>query len=189
MADAVVVPGRMFGPGAPLPMYAGDVAQRRGATVHRHSWSENPPVPTPASWVRAQITPLLTGVSPLTGASPLTAASPVTAAPLLIGKSLGTLAAPLAAERALPAVWLTPLLTSPEAVDALAGATAPFLLVGGTADSAWNGATARRLTPHVLEVDDADHGMYVPGPLSDSIAVLTRVTDAVDRFLATIHWP
>ncbi|MFG1925189.1 hypothetical protein [Cryptosporangium sp. NPDC048952] len=59
MADAVVIPGRMFGPGAPLPMYAGDVAERRGANVHRHYWSETPQVPTSASWVRAQIEPVL----------------------------------------------------------------------------------------------------------------------------------
>ncbi|GAA0247048.1 alpha/beta hydrolase [Cryptosporangium japonicum] len=171
MADAVVIPGRAFGPGAPLPMYAGDVAGRRGARVHRHDWSETPPVSTPVSWVRAQISPLLGG------------------APLLIGKSLGTLAAPLAAERSLPAVWLTPLLTTPEVVDALERASAPFLLVGGTADSAWDGAVARRLTPHVVEVADADHGMYVPGPLADSIAVLGRVAEAVEAFLATIRWP
>ncbi|MFG1925188.1 hypothetical protein [Cryptosporangium sp. NPDC048952] len=53
----------------------------------------------------------------------------------------------------------------------------------------WDGALARRVTPHVLEIEGADHGMYVPGPLSDSIAVLARVADAVDHFLATISWP
>ena len=81
-------------------------------------------------------------------------------APLLIGKSLGTLAAALAAEPYLPAVWLTPLLTVPWAVAVLEHAGSPFLLVGGTADSAWNSAIARRLTPHVLEIDNTDHGMF-----------------------------
>src|SRR5690242_18861621 len=118
MADAVVIPGRMFGPGAPLLMFTGDVARERGAEVHRHSWTQPPPegLDDYAPWVRAQILPL-PGV-----------------APLLIGKSLGTHAAGLAAERDLPAVWLTPLLTHPPQVAALARATAPFLLVGGTAD-------------------------------------------------------
>jgi hypothetical protein len=37
----------------------------------------------------------------------------VAGSPLLIGKSLGTVAAGVAADRALPAVWLTPLLTQP----------------------------------------------------------------------------
>ena len=65
----------------------------------------------------------------------------------------------------------------------LARATAPFLLVGGTADDAWDGAAARRLTPHVLEIDGADHGLLVPGPLARSAEVLGRVCTAVERFL------
>jgi hypothetical protein len=125
-------------------------------------------------WVHKEIAPVLTRLG---------------AAPLLIGKSLGTLAATLAAERSLPAVWLTPLSTVPWAVTALERASAPFLLVGGTADTIWDGAVARRLTPHVLEVDDADHGMYVPGPLTGSVAVLARVVVAVEEFLDAISWP
>jgi hypothetical protein len=45
--------------------------------------------------------------------------------PLLIGKSLGTNAARLAAERDLPAIWLTPVLTAPWIPAAIARATAP----------------------------------------------------------------
>ena len=158
-------------------MYAGNVAELRGARVHRHSWSQEPPQefgPHLESWVRSEVTPLLQAAADRS---------------LLIAKSLGTLAATLAAERSMPAVWLTPLLTVPWAADALGGATAPFLLVGGTADKLWDGALARRLTPHVLEVDGADHGMYVPGPLTDSIAVLAQVVVAVESFLDTIDWP
>ncbi|MDM4721463.1 alpha/beta hydrolase [Micromonospora sp. WMMA1363] len=109
--------------------------------------------------------------------------------PLLIGKSLGTVAAVLAAERSLPAVWLTPLLTLPWVTAALGRATAPFLLVGGTTDGFWDGASARRLSPHVLEIDQGDHGLYVPGPLTESIAVLGRVVVAVEEFLEEIAWP
>ncbi|BCB90154.1 alpha/beta hydrolase [Phytohabitans suffuscus] len=178
MPDAVVIPGRMFGPAAPLLMYAGDVAERRGATLHRHYWSAEPPDPSQPpveQWVRDDVTPLL---DPL-GDRP----------PLLVAKSLGTNAASLAADRSLPAVWLTPVLTMPWVAAALGRATAPFLLVGGTADKLWDGDLARRLTPHVLEVEGADHGMYVPGPLTDSIAVLSRVVVAVDDFLTAIDWP
>jgi len=177
MADAVVIPGRLFGPGAPLPMYAGDVAERRGATVHRHSWSKEPPSPTDPQvegWVCDEVSPLLDALG---------------GRPLLIAKSLGANAAALAAERSLPAVWLTPVLTMPWVSAALSRASAPFLLVGGTADQIWDGALARRLSPHVLEVDGADHGMYVPGPLTDSIAVLGRVVVAVQEFLDAIDWP
>lgn len=72
---------------------------------------------------------------------------------------------------------------------ALERATAPFLLVGGTGDPSWDGDVARRLSPHVLEIDAADHGLYVPGRLTDSVAVLGRVVVAVQEFLETISWP
>jgi predicted alpha/beta-hydrolase family hydrolase len=177
MADAVVLPGRLYGPSAPLLMYTGDVAESRGATVHRHLWTEDPPQPFESSvqdWVAAQASPL---VDSLAGA------------PLLIGKSLGTNAAALAADRGLPAVWLTPGLNWPWVTDALTRATAPFLLVGGTADEMWNTDLAQKLSPHVLAVEGADHGMYVPGPLTDTIAVLARIVTAVEEFLAAIDWP
>lgn len=176
MADAVVVPGGGFGPMAGLLMYAGSVADRRGATVHRHSWTGEPSdpfAPGIEDWVRAQLVPLLDGVD----------------TPLLIAKSLGTNAAALAAERGLPAVWLTPVLTVPWIATAMDRATAPFLLVGGTADPMWNGDLARRLSPYVLEVEGADHGMQVPGPLIDTIAVLGRVVTEMEGFLDAIGWP
>jgi hypothetical protein len=177
MADAVVVPGRRFGPGAPLPMYAGDVAEKRGAVVYRHEWTREPPGPgsvVAEDWVRGEVEPVLAGLA---------------GQPLLIGKSLGSFAAGLAAERSLPAVWLTPVLTASSVAAALGRATAPFLLVGGTADEVWDGAVARRLSPYVVEVPAADHGMYVPGPLTDTIAVLARIVVAVEEFLDEVGWP
>jgi hypothetical protein len=87
------------------------------------------------------------------------------ATPLLIGKSLGSLAAPVAAGRGLPAVWLTLLLT------------------------VWDGRLARSVTPHVLEIDGADHGMFVPGRLAESAEVLGRVITAVEDFLDQQVWP
>jgi hypothetical protein len=62
------------------------------------------------------------------------------------------------------------------------------LLVGGTADRSWDGQTARLITPDVLEVEDADHGMFVPGPLSASAAVLGQVITAVEDFLDRVVW-
>jgi hypothetical protein len=73
-------------------------------------------------------------------------------------------------------------------VAALQAATAPMLLIGGTADETWDGALARKLSPHVLEVDGADHGLYVRGPLAASAAVLGLVATAVERFLDEIVW-
>jgi hypothetical protein len=177
VADALVIPGGRFGPAAGLLLYAGSVADRRGARVHRHAWSRepsNPFEPEIEGWVRGEVIRLLDELG---------------GSPLLIAKSLGTNAAALAAERSLPAVWLTPVLTVPWVVAALRRATAPFLLVGGTADGLWDGALARELSPYVLEVEGADHGMQVSGPLIDTIAVLGRVVVEMDEFLDAIGWP
>ena len=152
-------------------MYAGAVAERRGATVHRYSWSQQPPdpfQPDVESWLRGEVTPLLDAIG---------------GSPLLIAKSLRANAAAIAAERGLPAVWLTPILTVPWLATALSRATAPVLLVGGTADEWWDGTLARPLSPYVLEIENADHGLYVPGPLTESIGVLGRVVAAMDEFL------
>ncbi len=128
-------------------------------------------------------------VSQVSAAIDETAAASGVPAPVVIGKSLGSLAAPLAAGRDLPAVWFTPLLTDEATVAALRRATAPFLLIGGTADRLWEGAVARSLSPHVIEVEAADHGMFVPGELSASAAVLGQVMTAVEQFLDQVIWP
>jgi pimeloyl-ACP methyl ester carboxylesterase len=177
VADAVVIPGGMFGPAAGLLMYAAAVAERRAATVHRHSWSQPPPDPFEPhieDWVRDEINPLLDTVD---------------GNPMLIAKSLGTNAAALAAERRLPAVWLTPILNLPWVTAALERATAPFLLVGGTADAMWDATLARRLSPYLLEIDGANHGLFVSGPLTNSIAVLGRLVTAMEEFMDAIRWP
>jgi pimeloyl-ACP methyl ester carboxylesterase len=167
MDHAVVIPGGDFGPAAGLLLYAGTVAEQRGASVHWHWWS-GPPEDPIGPWIAAELGPVLVP------------------APLLIGKSLGTNAAHLAADHGLPAVWLTPLLTSPWVVSGLERATAPCLLVGGTSDPLWDGERARELSAHVLEIPAANHGLQVPGPVSDSVAVLARVVTAIDDFIAAL---
>jgi hypothetical protein len=158
-------------------MFSADAAERRGAELTPVSW--DPPVPislTPEErgpWVVDQFKRAVP--EPPEGA-------------LLIAKSLGTYSAPVAADLGLPAVWLTPVLTSEWVVEGLRRASAPFLLVGGTADSLWDSALARELTQYVLEVEGADHGMYVPGPLAASTAVLGQVATAVENFLDEVVW-
>ena len=177
--EVIVLPGGQYGPHSPLLMYAADAAERRGATIRPIWWDEanRPLTLTPderGPWVLDQFA---------------RAVPDVPADALLIAKSLGTHAAAVAADRKLPAVWLTPVLTSPFVVDALRQSTAPFLLVGGTADELWDSALARELTPYVLEVDGADHGMYVPGRLAASAAVLGLTATAVEDFLDQVVWP
>jgi hypothetical protein len=167
--EVIVLPGGAYGPYAPLLMYAADAAEARGASI-RHVDYRHEPGADPGPWVLEKL-------------------GPVTGSPLLIAKSLGTHAAEVAARQNLPGIWLTPVLTSDWVVDALRRATAPMLLVGGTGDKLWDGALARELSPHVFEVDGADHGMYVPGRLAASAAVLGQVATAVEDFLDQVIWP
>jgi hypothetical protein len=178
---AVVVPGLYYSADGPLLMYAALAVERRGGSVRRISWT----VPQfgggddERAWVAARVSEAVDAVVAATGV----------AAPVVIGKSLGSLAARVAADRRLPAVWLTPILTDEPTVVALRRAVAPCLLIGGTADKAWDGRLARSLTPHVLQIGGADHGMFVPGRLSASAAVLGQVTTTVEDFLDHQVWP
>lgn len=177
---AVAIPG-MFGSFVPSLTYASDAAQARGARTVAVTWTgpENPvelPQADLGPWVCQQVRPVLDEL-------------PRATKPLLIGKSLGTHAAALAAERDLPAIWITPLLTFEFVADALRRATAPCLLVGGTGDTTWDGSLARQLSSHALEFDGADHGLYVPGPLAASAAVLGQFATAVEHFLDQTVWP
>lgn len=94
-------------------------------------------------------------------------------ADLLVGKSLGVYGI---ARDETPVVALTPNLTDPELVEALRTRGGPLLLVGGDADPLWDGAVARSLSPDVLELPGADHGLAhtADGP---------KVGAAVERFL------
>lgn len=170
---AVLVPGIGYTAQGPLLAYARLAVERRGS-ARVISWS--PPqfesAADQVAWVRAQVLDALGKDRAL-----------------LIGKSLGSLAASLAAERDLPAVWLTPLLHRPEVVEAIAAARHPPLLVGGTADRSWDGPVAHRLSPHVLQIPDADHALYVPGPVSRTIAAAAQVADALEQFLDQHVWP
>jgi len=175
MADVLILPGGRYGPELPLLHYAARAAEARGGVVESAHWRQGTelrglPAEQRMDWVESQVRPHLQGIG------------------LLLGKSLGTYGARLAAEHRLPAVWLTPILTNATVVAAMSAATAPMLLVGGTADSMWDGTVARKLSPHVLEVDGADHGMDVPGRLAASVEVLGRVATAVEDFLDEIGY-
>jgi hypothetical protein len=181
---AVIFPGGMFGPYTPLLMYARDATENRGADWIAHEWAHpeevrSLPEEDRVAWVDPQAAAVLDEA----------AAAHPGASTVVLAKSLGTLAAVQVAKRALPAVWLTPLLRDPLMVEALRAATAPFLLVGGTDDHSWDGDLARGLTPHVLEIEGADHGLYVPGRLAASAEVLGRVATAVEDFLDETVWP
>lgn len=106
---------------------------------------------------------------------------------LVVAKSLTTRAAGLAAERALPAIWLTPLLSDEACVAMLRERTAPAMLVGGTGDPMWDAELARELSDDVLELPGADHGFGAPdGSANGLLQNLRKVADGVDAFVAAL---
>jgi len=111
------------------------------------------------------------------------------ASTLLVAKSLGTFASATPSTRAFPAVWVTPVLTAPSVSAALAEPRAPFLLAGGTADKLWDPLAARRLTNHVVEIEGADHGLFVPGPLERSARNIGKLAATVEAFIDIAVWP
>ena len=63
--------------------------------------------------------------------------------------------------------------------------TAPFLLVGATADPSWDTRLARSLGRPFYEAEDADHGMEADDPVT-SAEILLRTTIAMDEFVARL---
>jgi hypothetical protein len=175
----LLVPGYVRGH-QPLLAFTEVAAVRRGGHPKRIWWT--PPEADLAAlipWVCDQVRVAL---------DDLAGERPEATRPLLVGKSLGSLAARVAAERELPAIWFTPILNNSALVAEYELVTAPRLLVGGTGDEMWDSTVARQLSPRVLEIPDADHFMIVPGPLAASGRVLGDVAAAVERFLDDVVW-
>jgi len=175
VGTAVLVPGRGYPPMAPLLFFAGFTLVEHGWRVEHHWW--DPPAyesdEQTLAWVRGEVE----------------AALPASGRVLVVGKSLGTLAAPVAAERGLPAAWLTPVLDLPAVADAIAANPAPQLLVGGAADELWVGDTVRRLageTREALEVPDADHVLMVPGDAVRGVEAHVDAIRALDGWLGRL---
>jgi hypothetical protein len=165
----VLLPGVRYFSQAPLLWYAREAALAGGWSVLELS-ERAPSDQEPFDWItdRAE--------------SALNAASATQVA--MIGKSLGSAAAPLATKRALPAVWLTPLLTRPEVIAALGGTDRPTLVVGSPADQTWgNGELPENEALEVMELDGLDHSLQVEGDPLESIDVLRDVTERISVFL------
>jgi pimeloyl-ACP methyl ester carboxylesterase len=168
----VLLPGIRYYSQGPLLWYSREVAQAGGWSVVEVD-ERAPQGEDPMAWMRARAEEALAA----------TDADRV----VVIGKSLGSTAAPLAAERGLAAVWLTPLLDRSLVVDALAATRSPALLIGSPADPTWaDGAVPDNELLEVLELPGLDHSLQVSGDPRASLDVLGTVTGRVGDFLGRL---
>jgi hypothetical protein len=165
---AVLLPGVRYFSQAPLIWFSREAAQARGWSAVEVD-ERAPGDQEPFEWMRGQALRALDA----TGAE-LT---------VVVGKSLGSAAAPLVSERGLPAVWLTPLLTRRDVTEALAAASAPALAIGSPDDPSW-GQGELPDTPglEVLELPGLDHSLQVSGDPIASLDALRTVTQRVSAF-------
>src|SRR5690606_25913233 len=141
----VILPGARYPTRGPLLWFAREVAVARGFGV-LEVLDEPPAGADPFAWIRDRAQRALDHRP-----------APTT---VVIGKSLASAVADLAAARALPAIWLTPLLDRPAVAAAIAAATRPALLAGGTADPTWRpDAVGDSALLQFHEVADADHSL------------------------------
>jgi hypothetical protein len=168
---AVVLPGVAYFSQAPLLWFAREAAQAGGWSVLELT-ERAPRDEEPFEWMRDRARRALDEADAETVA--------------VIGKSLASAAAPLVAERGLPAVWLTPLLNRPEVAAALQAATGPALLVGSPADPTWGDGTVPD-GPEILELEGLDHSLQVEGDPVASLDVLRRVTERIGAFLGRLR--
>jgi hypothetical protein len=167
---AVLLPGIRYFSQAPLLWFAREAAQAGGWSVVEVD-ERAPRDQEPFGWMRDQAQQALEAAA---GAELV----------VLIGKSLGSAAAPLVSG---PAVWLTPLLDQPELAQAINSARAPTLLVGSRADPTWAaGAAPGNPALEVLELDGLDHSLQVSRDPLASLGVLRDVTARVGAFLGRL---
>ncbi len=175
LGTGVVLAGRGYPPAAPGLAYAGYVLRAAGWRVRDVWW--DPPANGSLSlegevaWVGDQL-----------AAAVADAGGPV----FVVGKSLGTYGARLAAEREYEAIWLTPLLTDPVLVEGIRANPARQLLVGGTADRLWDPDVAASLAADgcdVLQIDGIDHGLIDPADPVRTAEALVEITRAMANFV------
>jgi pimeloyl-ACP methyl ester carboxylesterase len=169
----VLLPGARYPTRAPLLWFAREVAVSRGFGV-LEVLDEPSAGEDPFAWVHDRAQRALEHQP--------------TELDVVIGKSLSSDVAGLAADRGLPAIWLTPLLDRPGILAALARTTRPTLLVGGTADPTWRpDALPDNVMLDRLQLDGLDHGLQLPGDPQASLNALRKVVKKIDRFLDALR--
>lgn len=170
----VLLPGARYPTRAPLLWFAREVAVARGYGV-LEVLDEPPAGADPFAWVRDRAQRALDH-------------DPPRELDVVIGKSLSSDVADIAADRGLPAVWLTPLLDRERILAALARTARPTLLVGSTGDPTWHAdAIPDNVMLDRLQLDGLDHGLQLPGEPQASLAALKKVVKKLDRFLGALR--
>jgi hypothetical protein len=169
----VILPGARYPTRAPLLWFAREVAVTRGYGV-LEVLDEPPPGEDPFAWIRDRATRALDHQP--------------SKHDVVIGKSLSSEVAAIAADRELPAIWLTPLLDRPSVIAGLAAAARPTLIVGSTADLTWRpDAIPENVMIDQAELAGLDHGLQLPGDPEASLKALRTVVKRVDRFLGALR--
>ena len=167
----VVLPGSRYTPDGPLLFFAAQTALVHGWDV-RQVWWDVPPFASDAAevaWVGDGLDAALDGYD---------------GAVLVVGKSLGTLAAARAAAQGYPAVWLTPLLSEPDAAEPLLSYPAEQLVVIGSDDPYLRQDVLDALPGRHLVVP-GDHVLRVAGDPAATVASHAAFVDALDAWLTS----
>ncbi|MFJ7273114.1 alpha/beta hydrolase [Kitasatospora sp. NPDC098663] len=175
---ALVIPGGGYSPARPLLHFARAVLLHHGWTVQELWWQAPHDLPQLTvddriAWVERQVGGAV--------------AAEGEACRLLVGKSLGSLACGIAADRRMAAAWLTPVLTFDQVARSLRRSEAPTLLVGGSADKLWDRQVAGSVGHEVLEVPSADHSLELADDPVGSVGVLRQVVSRLDRFVGSLE--
>ncbi|MFC4784553.1 hypothetical protein ACT8ZV_08770 [Nocardioides sp. MAHUQ-72] len=169
----IVLPGSRYSPDGPLLFFATQVALGRGWDV-RQVWWDVPQLDSDAeevAWVGSELEAAVDGHEGRV---------------LVVAKSLGTLAAPVAAARGYDAAWLTPLLTEPDVAEPLRSYPAAQLVVIGSGDPFLDQDVLDALPGEHLVVP-GDHVLRVPGDAAAMVASHDRFVRCFDAWLATVH--
>jgi hypothetical protein len=172
LGRCVVLPGARYSPDAPLLFFATEAALGRGWDV-RQVWWDVPRFGSEAeelAWVGDQLDAALDDHDGRV---------------LVVGKSLGTLAAGRAAERRLDAAWLTPLLTEADAARPMLAYPARQYVMIGAEDPFLDRAVLEALPGEHLVVP-GDHVLRVAGDPAAMVASHERFVRSFDTWLATL---
>lgn len=171
MSTALLLPGRAYTPEMPALFFTSLALRQAGFEPVAVEWPD-PGRLAPPDVVRR-----------------ITAEAIETHAPAyVVAKSMGSHAAPVVADRGIPAIWLTPLLQDADVAEALARHPGRQLLVAGDEDFAWDQAAAEAAAAAgatVVLLPRADHGYCVEGDAVASAEAHVLLTRAVAEFLAS----